>query len=116
MVEYGGACGKPLPVKDLQFWGENLVAKLKTTAESYTRESSRKELRKFLETVFAPSLKDCYQQVAALPPIDEIELKSDRVTLVIAEPHTEPGLNPDLLKFYDDQTYKNRILFLSGSR
>src|SRR5262249_557569 len=34
---------------------QNLVAKLKTTAEAYTRESSRKELRNFLDKIFAPS-------------------------------------------------------------
>ena len=33
---------------------QNLVAKLKTTAESYNRESSRKELRDFLDGVFTP--------------------------------------------------------------
>jgi hypothetical protein len=95
---------------------QNLVAKLKTTAEAYTRESSRKELRSFLEKIFAPSLKDTYQQVAALPALDEIEIKADRVTLVISEPYTQPGLHPDLVKFYEDLTFKNRVVFLSGAR
>lgn len=94
---------------------QNLVAKLKTTAESYNRESSRKQLKTFLEDVFAPSMRDCYQQVQALSAIDEIDIKSDKVTLVVCEPYPG-GLNPDLQKLYADLTFKNRILFLSGQR
>lgn len=94
---------------------QNLVAKLRTTAESYNRESSRKELRNFLAGIFSPSMKDCYQEVQALPPIDEIEVKSEKVTLVVSEPFSG-GLHPDLQRFYADVTFKNRVLFLSGQR
>jgi len=95
---------------------QNLVAKLKTTAEAYNRESSLKELRTFLDTIFSPALRDCYHEVLALPPVDEISIKPERVTLVIAEPYLGSGFHPDLRKFYDDLDYKNRILFLSGAR
>ena len=95
---------------------QNLVAKLKSTAEAYNRESSLKELRTFLLKVFEPAMKDCYQEVLALPPIDEIKVKSDKVTLVIYEPYVSGSLNPELQKLYDDLDYKNRILFLSGLR
>jgi hypothetical protein len=99
--------------KDVQ----NVVAKLKTTAESYTREISLKELRAFLEKRFEPKLKkDCYQEVAALCPLDEIILDKDKVTLVIAEPAPGGGLSPDLRKLYEEATFKNRVLFLSGER
>ena len=89
---------------------QNLVAKLKTTAESYNRESSLKELRNFLANVFAPSMKDCYQEVLALPALDEIQMKPDKVSLLIYEPYTGGGLHPDLQQFYHDLDYKNRIL------
>jgi hypothetical protein len=92
------------------------VAKLKTTAESYNRESSLKELRNFLANVFAPSMKDCYQEVLALPALDEIQIKPDKVSLVIYEPYTGGDLHPDLQQFYNDLDFKNRILFLSGPR
>lgn len=95
---------------------QNLVAKLKTTAESYNRESSLKELRTVLAEFFAPAMKDCYQEVLALPPVDEIQIKPDKVTLVICEPFAASGLHPDLQKLYKDLDYKNRILFLSGTR
>ena len=92
------------------------MAKLKTTAESYNRESSLKELRNFLANVFAPSMKDCYQEVLALPALDEIQIKPDKVSLVIYEPYTGGDLHPDLQQFYNDLDFKNRILFLSGPR
>lgn len=96
---------------------QNLVAKLKTTAEGYNRESSLKQLRTFLEETFKPlSLKDCYQEVLVFPAIDEIQIKSDKVTLVVCEPDAVSSLSVDLQNFYNDLDYKNRILFLSGSR
>jgi hypothetical protein len=98
--------------KDVQ----NVVAKLKTTAESFTREISLKELRTFLEASFKPRQKYCYQEVLALCPLDEIGLDKDKVTLVIAEPSHGDGLSPDLRKLYEDATFKNRVLFLSGER
>lgn len=96
---------------------QNLVAKLKTTAESFgTGELSRKELKSFLEAAFAPTMRDCYQEVVVLAPIDEIDIKQDKVTLLIYEPHAGGGLHPDLRRFYEDLDYKNRILFLAGAR
>jgi hypothetical protein len=95
---------------------QNLVAKLKTTAESYNRESSLQELRSFLGAIFAPVLKDCYQEVLALPPVDDIHITPERVSLVICEPCPGGGVHPDLHKFYEDLDYKNRILFLTGTR
>ena len=94
---------------------QNLVAKLKSLADAYNRESSLKELQRYLEKIFAPSMKDCYQAVQALPPVDEISIKPDRVALVISEPFGN-GLHPDLEKFYNDLDFKNRVCFLSGQR
>jgi len=95
---------------------ENLNAKLKTRADTYNREARLREMRAFLERVFAPTLKDCFQRVTALPALDEIDVDQDAVTLVIFEPHPSGGLHPDLRKFFDDATFKNRLLFLSGDR
>ena len=95
---------------------QNLVAKLKTIAESLNRESSLKELKGRLLEMFSPSLKDCYQEVLALPPVDEIEIKPEKVCLIIYEPTQGGALNPDLQKFYENIEYKNRVLFLSGQR
>ena len=95
---------------------KNLVADLKTRAESYNRESCLKELRNYLEKLFEPEIRDCYQLVQVFPPVDEIDIKPERVTLVISLPHNTGGLSPDMESFYNDIEYKNRILFLTGRK
>jgi hypothetical protein len=94
---------------------QNLVAKLRSTAESYNEESSLRELRTRLETIFAPTQKDVYQAISVLPAVDEIEIRPDKVTLILYRPYGG-GLHPNLQKLYDDQIYKNRMLFLSGQK
>jgi hypothetical protein len=95
---------------------QNLVAKLHSTALAYNRESALKELRDFLKKKFEPEMNDCYQEVIALPAVDQIQIRSDRLTLVVYEPHDSGGLHPDLKALYENLDYKNRILFLSGPR
>jgi hypothetical protein len=97
---------------------QNLVAKLRTTAESFNRESSLKELRKRLLEIFSPSMKDCYQDVLALPPVDEVidKIRPDKVTLVIFQPVQSGGLHPELRKLWENLEYRNRILFLTGQK
>jgi hypothetical protein len=94
---------------------QNLVAKLKTMADSYNRESAVKELRTILNGLFVPIQKDCYQELRVMPALDEINVATEKVILVIYEPYPG-GLHPDLLSFYQNLDYKNRILFLSGQR
>lgn len=98
--------------KDVQ----NVVAKLKSHVESYTREIKSRELQSFLERSFEPRQGDCYQKVVALPAPDELRLEKDSVLLVIAEPSTGGHLAEKLQEFWRDATYKNRILYLSGDR
>jgi len=95
---------------------ENLVAKLKTRADSYNRETSLRELRKFLQHIFEPTRNDCYQLVAAMPAIDEVDLDQEKVTLLICEPSGSVNLAQEWLDFHADQTFKNRMLFLTGER
>lgn len=95
---------------------QNLVAKLQSNARGYNRESSLKELRAQLAEMFKPTLRDCYQEVLALPAVDQIDLKPDKVTLVLFAPHDGGGLHPDLRAFYEASNYKNRVAFLSGAR
>ena len=98
---------------------QNLAAKLHSLAESYNKESCIKELRIYLANLFTPGLKDCYQKVAILPGVDEVNIEADKITLVITEPTTEPNagsrLSPDWDKFANDIEYKNRVIFLTGS-
>ena len=96
---------------------KNLIAELNSLVDSYDNESAKKELRTFLEEKFKPTLGDCYQKVLVFPAIDEISLSDDKVLLVLFEPYTGgSGLHPYLQKFYENERYKNRVMFLSGTR
>lgn len=95
---------------------KNMVAEMNTLVESYSNESAKKELRRFLEENFKPSLKNCYELLYVLPAVDEISLDINKLSLVIFEPYSGTGLHPDLQSFYDNATYKNRVMFLSGQR
>lgn len=95
---------------------ENLIAKLERLVRTYLPEQAIKELRTRLEQLFSPVHKWAYQRVAVLPPVDEIELTSDQVTLVIYEPQQGTELRKELKDFYHQATWKNRIAFLTGSK
>lgn len=94
---------------------QNLVARLRTTAESYLHDQSIKELRERLGELFKPETGWCYQKVQALPAVDEIDIAQDKTVLVVANPHPG-GLHPDLQTFYDNIDFKNRVCFLTGQR
>lgn len=94
---------------------ENLVAKLRSLSESFSAEAALKDVKERLEEIFKPELKDCYQEIAVLPAIDDLTISQDKVTLVLYKPSSEQ-IHPDIKKFYEGLDYKNRVLFLSGQR
>ena len=94
---------------------QNLVARVTTTAGAYLRDQAARELKNRIEEIFKPSNGWCYQRIAALPAIDDIDVAPDKVTLVVTEPHPG-GLHPDLAVLYEQLTYRNRICFLTGER
>ncbi|MGI9047328.1 MAG: hypothetical protein ACR2FI_11205, partial [Burkholderiales bacterium] len=94
---------------------QNLVARLKTTADAYLRDQSVKELKAQLQEMFRADTGWSYQQLLVLPAIDEINPTQDKVTLVIFEPHAQ-GLHPDLKAFHEQLTFRNRVGFLTGQR
>jgi len=72
-----------------------------------------------LETNFSPKIKDCYQDVYVFPSIEEIDLKKSKVSLILTEPNNQKdnfGLQDSIKKFYDDTSFKNRVMFLTGQR
>jgi hypothetical protein len=98
---------------------QNLAAKLRSQALSLHPETVERLLRDHLDEHFAPSLRDCYQIVKVLPPPDEVQVDQDRTTLVIVRPGGQANQLPistDWQQWWEQQQYKNRILFLSGSR
>ena len=94
---------------------QNLVARVTTTAGAYLRDQATKELKERLTAIFEPEEGHCYQRLQPLPAIDEIKVEPERVTLVVAQPHPA-GLAPELVAYYDQLTYQNRICFLTGQR
>ena len=94
---------------------QNLVARVTSTAGAYLRDQATGELRSRLEEIFKPVNGWCYQRLAPLPAVDEIDPSPDKVILVVSEPHPS-GLHPDLVRLYEQLTYRNRVCFLTGQR
>ncbi len=98
---------------------QNLAAKLRSTALSLHPETVDRMLREHLETYFSPSMRDCYQLIKVLPPLDEVQLEIEKTTLVIVRPGGQANQLPisaDWQNWWGQQQYKNRVLFLTGSR
>ena len=94
---------------------KNINAEMRTVVDSYTTDIAKLEIKKLLEDMLKPTVKDCYQNVLVFPGIDEINLANDKITLIAFEPNTVGGgLHPDLDKFYASTNLKNRVMFLSG--
>lgn len=98
---------------------QNLAAKLRATALSLHAETVDRMLRDHLEDYFSASLRDCYQVVKVLPPPDEVQIEQEKTTLVIVRPGGQANQLPisaDWQAWWGQQQYKNRVLFLTGSR
>lgn len=98
---------------------QNLAAKLRATALSLHGETVDRMLREHLEDYFSASLRDCYQVVKVLPPPDEVQIEQEKTTLVIVRPGGQANQLPisaDWQAWWGQQQYKNRVLFLTGSR
>jgi hypothetical protein len=98
---------------------QNLAAKLRATALSLHPEIVDRMLREHLEEYFSASLRDCYQVVKVLPPPDEVQVEQEKTTLVIVRPGGQANQLPisaDWQAWWSQQQYKNRVLFLTGSR
>ena len=107
---HGGNDGR-LHLRNVQ----NLIARVSTTARAYLRDQAAREVKERLADIFAPHDRACYQRLAPLPAVDEIDVGAEHVTLIVAEPHPA-GLHPDLRTLYDQHTYRNRLCFLTGER
>lgn len=96
---------------------KNVNAELLSLVDTYSDEIAKQEIKKVLAEKFAPELKDCYQEVEVFPAIDDIEIKQDKIMLILFEPNPNGvGLKKDLEEFYENVKYKNRVMFLTGQR
>ena len=97
----------------------NLTAKLHSTAQALHAETVDRMLHDLLDDYFTPSLRDCYQNIAVLPPLDQVQIDLEKTTLIIVRPggqHNQLPVSADWQAWWAQQQYKNRVLFLSGSR
>ncbi|MGH2534504.1 MAG: DUF499 domain-containing protein [Thermomicrobiales bacterium] len=92
---------------------ENLNAKLENYAQGMLSEQRENELRERLKLMFKPSTAACYQDLAPLPALDQVQPTQDRVTLVAFR--SGPYALDEITRFYEHQQFKNRLLFLMGS-
>lgn len=95
---------------------QNLAAKVQALTGAILREQALSELRSRLLGLFQPKGGHCYQQVLPLPAPDELGAKAEATTLVISEPFVGKGLKPELEQYWAQETYKNRVAFISGNR
>jgi len=98
---------------------QNLAAKLHSVAQALHSETVETELKQRLMEALEPSLRDCYQIATILPPPDEVHLEQDKTTLIVVRPGGNANQLPisaDWQAWWDQQVFKNRVLFLSGSR
>lgn len=91
---------------------ENLNAKLESYARGL-RDERELELRDRLREMFAPKVSNCYQVVEPLPALDQIQLSPERVTLIVFRPL--PTALDEVRRWWENQQYKNRVLFLTGT-
>lgn len=98
---------------------QNVNAKLNDEIRGFSYEQAKIHIKSLLSEKFKPLDKDCYQEVLVFPSIQDINLRKDKVTLILTEPNNQKdnlGLQESIKKFYEDSTYKNRVMFLTGQR
>ncbi len=87
---------------------KNLNAQVNSYTKICTNEDRDTKIEAKLAEMFEPKDKRCYQKLAVLPALDQLQLERDKTTLVILKPDT------DFQKFFTGQKYKNRVAFLTA--
>lgn len=99
---------------------QNLAARLFGMVRDTPRENRAQELRRYLKELFEPQVRDLYQELYVLAPIDEVRLAQEKIALILTEPYTDAKpdepLHPEWKTFFDEQSLQNRLFFLSGDR
>lgn len=92
---------------------ENLTKRVQREAKSIPQAKADNYLKIRLEHLLQPKSKKAYQELLVMPNIDEINLSSLRVLVVVPPDGSVP---PDVIsRFYDSVENKNLLLVLSGN-
>ncbi len=87
---------------------KNLNAQVNSYVRSCTYADRDAEIEKKLAEMFEPKDKRCYQKLAVLPPLDEVQLERDKTTLLLLKPDT------DFAKCFVNEKFKNRVAILTA--
>jgi len=91
---------------------ENLTKRLASEAERAPAPKIDKELRRRLEEIFKADRKRAYQELYALPTIDEVRVNGPRVLIILSPDAANP---PEQAKrFYETIVEKNNVCVLTG--
>ena len=91
---------------------ENLQKRIENRAVNAPQPKIDQEMRRRLETIFRPETKIAYQDVHALPKIDEIRLNGPRVCLVLSPDSRIPPAEAQ--EFWKSVTEKNNFCVITG--
>ena len=91
---------------------ENLRKRIDSRAQSAPQPKIDAEMKRRLEHIFCPYSKIAYQEVEALPRIDEIRLNGPRVCLVLSPDSKVPP--EEAQKFWSSVTEKNNFCVVTG--
>lgn len=87
---------------------KNLNAQINSYVNFCTPSDRDAKIEAKLAEMFEPKDKRCYQKLAVLPALDQLQLEREKTTLVILKPDT------DIQSFFTGQKYKNRVAFLTA--
>jgi hypothetical protein len=87
---------------------KNLNAQVNSYVKACSNIDRDAQIEAKLTEMFEPKDKRCYQKLAVLPALDEVQLERDKTTLVVLKPDT------DFSKYFSGEKYKNRVAILTA--
>lgn len=87
---------------------KNLNAQVNSYTKVCTNEDRDTKIEGKLVEMFEPRDKRCYQKLAVMPKLDQLQLEREKTALVILKPDT------DFRAFFSGQKFKNRVAFLTA--
>jgi hypothetical protein len=91
---------------------ENLRKRIDNRAANAPQPKIDAEMKRRLEDIFKPVTRIAYQEVEALPKIDEIKLNGPRVCLVLSPDSKVPP--EEAQRFWESVTEKNNFCVVTG--
>ena len=91
---------------------ENLRKRIDHGPEHAPRPKIDAEMKRRLEDIFRPAVRIAYQEVEALPKIDDIKLNGPRVCLVLSPDSKVPP--EEARRFWESVTEKNNFCVITG--